>query len=573
MQVDTGLDRARCEAVLEKLIDLRLVRHIESYYEVTHDFVARKIINELADSEEREFKRFRELLSSQAAAYSTTRGTLTNEELLMLYKHRQRIIPNDQELRLLLASWVRGEGPGIYWLLNVPPAKLTDLLAAEEHGQGFTGDEQAKVVLLKRKLGEQPFADGDFSSFRNYQLSWELTRLISEIPHALPDELLRYSLRHRREEVREATIQAIAEQTKAGKLTWISRLRVSASQANFQAYLQLVGMRDIPISNQITASRAQLEFSQLQRLERAATSREAHEQYRRLARLRPPKRVRLFGKALLLLKTGCLCNLLRARERVSREAYSISLEAVRSQVTTAEFKMLLNTYSALAVKPSGQTERRSDDVNAWAIANAISRVSKAEHLPLLRRAIETLRFSPAIRPLILASLRHGALKDFELLLERVSHADEKVELWNHIQIGHEAASLMRRTCTRMPKGLKLCFNRKEFWTYILPKERRKTTAKDLLPIKTADNRALFVRLVGYGMIGVASTRHTTTLVRLSTHEYSQLARAAATRLADLLGENALKVLANEIDVRLRTRNLDPFAYALRYAEMRVFGLV
>jgi hypothetical protein len=120
LQSDTGLDVADCDLALEKLIDLRLVRHVENYYEITHDFVARKVLAELVDSEEREFKRFRELLSSKAAAYRTTQNPLTEEELLMVYKYRQRTIPTPEELHLLLIAFIQGTGPTLYWVLSVP---------------------------------------------------------------------------------------------------------------------------------------------------------------------------------------------------------------------------------------------------------------------------------------------------------------------------------------------------------------------------------------------------------------------------------------------------------------------
>ncbi len=109
---DTGLENFVCEGALEKLIDLRLVRHIDPYYEVSHDYIAKKVISDLADSEEREFKRFRELLTSKASAYQTTQSLLTYRELLILYKHREKVIPTEQEARFLLASWVNGVGPG-----------------------------------------------------------------------------------------------------------------------------------------------------------------------------------------------------------------------------------------------------------------------------------------------------------------------------------------------------------------------------------------------------------------------------------------------------------------------------
>ncbi len=63
---DMGLAQEKCEVILERLIDLRLVRHVADLYEVAHDFLAREISAKLVDSEEREFKRLRELLSSKA---------------------------------------------------------------------------------------------------------------------------------------------------------------------------------------------------------------------------------------------------------------------------------------------------------------------------------------------------------------------------------------------------------------------------------------------------------------------------------------------------------------------------
>jgi len=112
---DAGIPEPICESLLERLIDLRLVRHVGGDYEVAHDFLAREIASKLVDSEEREFKRFRELLATKAAAFEVTRARLTEEELLILYKHKERVLPNDDELKVLVASWVREVGPALFW--------------------------------------------------------------------------------------------------------------------------------------------------------------------------------------------------------------------------------------------------------------------------------------------------------------------------------------------------------------------------------------------------------------------------------------------------------------------------
>ena len=139
---DTGLQASACETALEKLIDLRLARHIDPYYEVSHDYIARKIIAELANLEERECKRFKELLASKAAAYQTTSSLLAHVELLMLYKYKEKIIPNESELRLLLASWVKGAGPALYWILNAEKSKIIDWLRTEESKEELGEEEK-----------------------------------------------------------------------------------------------------------------------------------------------------------------------------------------------------------------------------------------------------------------------------------------------------------------------------------------------------------------------------------------------------------------------------------------------
>jgi hypothetical protein len=116
-----------CEIALETLIDLRLVRHVADLYEIAHDFLAQEVSARLIDSEEREFERIRELLASKSAAFSTTGSVLTVEELLMLFKYKERLLLSDGELRLILASWAEGEGPGLYLLFGGSPSRLVEL--------------------------------------------------------------------------------------------------------------------------------------------------------------------------------------------------------------------------------------------------------------------------------------------------------------------------------------------------------------------------------------------------------------------------------------------------------------
>lgn len=179
---ETSRSPDRCEAALERLIDYRLVRHIGEYYEVSHDFVARKVLFELVDSDELKFKRFRELLASKAAAFSTTKNLLAIEELTVLYAYRDRVLPVGPELRLLLASWLNQRGPALYWLMKADPNQMLLWLDSEI---GTSADEReisVRAVLLKRKLTEQSLTPQDYSLFRGYQLAQEFAGVILENP-------------------------------------------------------------------------------------------------------------------------------------------------------------------------------------------------------------------------------------------------------------------------------------------------------------------------------------------------------------------------------------------------------
>jgi hypothetical protein len=218
---ETSRSQDRCEVALERLIDYRLVRHIGDYYEVSHDFVARKVLVELVDSDELKFKRFRELLASKAAAYSTTRNLLSIEELTMLYVYRDRVLPGELETRLLLASWLDERGPALYWILRADPSQLLLWLTAETSTGSDDRESSVRATLLKRKLAGNVLTPQDYALFRGYQLALEFAGVILEAPLAVPEKVLIHALRHRRAEVRDAALQVIVHQFSRGRWFWI----------------------------------------------------------------------------------------------------------------------------------------------------------------------------------------------------------------------------------------------------------------------------------------------------------------------------------------------------------------
>ena len=63
------------------------------------------------------------------------------------------------------------------------------------------------------------------------------------------------------------------------------------------------------------------------------------------------------------------------------------------------------------------------------------------------------------------------------------------------------------------------------------------------------------------------------LQRLAQHKYRMIAGAAATRLAQLAGDEGIKMLQSAVTTAIEHRNAEPFGGAVRDAEIQRFGLL
>jgi hypothetical protein len=77
----------------------------------------------------------------------------------MLFIYRGRIVPTEPELRLLLGSWVAGEGPGLYWLLDAQKKhQILHWLSAEESAVENDSESRVSILLLRRALEDRRLA-------------------------------------------------------------------------------------------------------------------------------------------------------------------------------------------------------------------------------------------------------------------------------------------------------------------------------------------------------------------------------------------------------------------------------
>jgi len=578
--IDAGLGEKKCEVVLEQLIDLRLVRHVGDLYEVAHDFLARDISKQLVDSDEREFKRIRELLASKSATYTTTRSLLTVEELLMLFKYKERVLASDGELRLILASWAEERGPGLYLLLGATPSRLVELISAEESKAGIADEGRAMLALLRRKASGSPLRQRDWAFFRRYQLGVELAGMISSSPLDCPDQVLLWALRSKRRTVREAAFQAVARKVANGSRQWIALLSKSSSAFYRSAYEQLATREELPlfpINSTSTASRPLREFGFVQRIVRAEPGQALRTSLKDLKKRRPRARIWLFAKGIVTHRTLGLQSTLGKLPRLEASKAATLMNSASGSVSELDFVALLDAYvkwnkkeAAFAAETNQRLWRIYED-KASVLGETILRISAQRNLKLLRDSFQKITLTPSAQYLVLALARFGSSTDIVKIISGVEQADYDIRYWFQIEMGHTFESRMRELGGPVPVALAEICRRKGFWEDSRSRGS-KLARKNELPLKSRDNRALYLRLVAHAIIGATGQDDIELLKRLAQHEYRMIARAAAVRLAQLGGDGGIKALQSASTDAIVHGNAEAFGQAVRAAEMQRLGL-
>lgn len=568
---ETARTPDRCEAALERLIDYRLVRHIGEYYEVSHDFVARKVLFELVDSDELKFKRFRELLASKAAAFSTTKNLLAIEELTVLYAYRDRILPVGPELRLLLASWLDQRGPALYWLMKADRSQMLRWVDSEISTSADEREISVRAVLLKRKLTEQSLTPQDYSLFRGYQLAQEFAGVILETPPAVPDKVLVHALRHRRAEVRNAALQVVVFQVSQGKWAWIERLHKTQSKALRTAYEELVRNPSVPLPSIESSTPAMRQFSVLKQLGFVHSSaKSANALYASIRKLRPSRRNLVFANALRTVRNGRVEKLVLAADRLTANGCREAFAAIDSDLTDTQFEFLLQTYMLWNTERPQKSRLWASNSNALAVS--IYRTANEDRVPLILAALDPIILWWSSRPLIAALLRLGGPQELQAVLKKIANADYQVDYWNHTELGGITEKRLRQVTDRIPTFLWEISETQEFWTHIDNKYRKSASPGALLPIRESTNRPLYIRVAAYAVLGAAREDDEDLLIRLAGHEYGLIARSAARCLVRCFGSKALELLTAQIDESVSRGKAKSIASALAEAEMQLLGV-
>lgn len=502
------LSKSKVEKVLASLIDLRLVRLVNDTYEIAHDFLAKIIASELVSSEERETKKFKNLLASRAAAYESTKAGLTLSEHLYIYKYRNKILITELEFRLLLKSYLSGNGPISYWSKRYSNTKLASWTRQFIPEQPDEIAEAGYRYLIR--LGEPVPLNLLAKAFSDYKQQHELSRYISDFATSDDIELLINLNRKKAEEVVQSSQTALVHLINSCDTTILQKMAKSKSK-----------------NTTLTFEQVALNLSEHYLLEEIREGINSKEQWRKLFSIHAiarkgnhndlvkllslfkeniPKKIKAavikasMRLAIRLNDSNVVKNLLRAKNKFVVEK---ALEAINAPCKEIGIKDLFALYHNLP----------------FLVSKAIYRMTALEDYPELKDLLPTLSLEPPAREFVLALCKFGGEDEFSFLLDLFLNYKGEIIFWNAFAVVNRISDMA--TKKHLP-FLRKIIDIEEFWHYYKENERPQTR----IPLQNYNNMYFIKRLAGTAFGKVAPRREFPIIYKMLSHDYWVVQNAA-----------------------------------------------
>jgi hypothetical protein len=381
--------------------------------------------------------------------------------------------------------------------------------------------------------------------------------------------------------LRDAAFEAVAKKVANGDRKWIAVLSKSSSPSYRSVYEQLAIREDLPLfsmDSARTAPRILREFALVQRIARVEVGPVLRASLNELKRFRPRARIWLFAKGIATHRTVGLARTLMKLPRLASPRVATLMNSASGNLSESDYVALLDAY----LKWNQKEARITGEINmrlsrlyedkATALATTILRLSTKRNLKALRSLLEKITLTPSAQYCALALVHLGSLTDIVKTIKKVEQVAYDIRYWFQIEMGHIIEKRMEEIGGPVPNELLRICRKRGFWNGDLS-WRSKVAAKDKLPLKYMGNRALYLRMVAHAMIGAARQENLDLLERLAQHNYRMIAKAAAARLAQLGGDDGMKMLQSGVTTAIERGNAEAFGLAVRDAEIQQFGLI
>lgn len=498
------------EKTLRSLIDLRIVRAINDHFEIVHDFLAKTVVADLVSSDEREAKKFKELLASRAAAYPITKAILTRNEHIYIYKYRNKILCTEDEVRLLLASYLAGNGPIHYWLRSYPKDKVANW--ARSALSDNNEDVRRNIYRFLVKSGEEVRLSEIVELFSDYKLKSELGELILKLARPGDISLLLKLHRKKGEEVKDASEKALIGLVS----TFDERFFGQLGKSNTQSSRRLFELLSFKLSQETA-------------LEDIRNMWKSHTLPKRMFCIYG------FGKKGRKADLERLQDLLKDRKLGNKYKLAIVKSLVRILPRygkgSAARSLLMNGTASIkrAILESLETtfpELTLEDILLHyekyprETARAVRRLTVKEDLSLLKKVLKTIELNPPARELVLAVCDKGGENEFDFLWRLFTSYGNRIDFWNAPALFRAMANRAGRKHLAMLTKL---IEFQEFWEYYAEDKR----PRKQIPAVDFENVYFIRRLIGITYARVAGRNQFEKLVRLLGHNYWIISNAAA----------------------------------------------
>lgn len=499
---------AEVETTLNLLIDLRLVRSVNGSYEIAHDFLAKIITSELVSVEEREAKKFKDLLASRAGAYETTKAGLTTPEHLHIYKFRNKILCTDNEFKILLESYLRGNGPIRYWAARYTKSKLvkwTQQLLSERRDE----IERAAYRFLM-KLDEKPALSSLAEAFSAWKDQHEMSGYISDFATRRDFELLIKLNRKKTEKVSQASEGALVRLVRLSDAPTLETMANSSSRNTILAFEKVA-----------------LNLGAVLSLEEIRSGLQSHEKWRRLLSICALARKGdsqdfatlqrlLKGKGTQKIKNAVIKTKVRLAMRLGNEKVLHEHLSAQNKLTVEKTLEAIDIpYRTLRIKDLVPLYRKYP----FLVAKASYNISTGGDLPELKRILSRIALQPSAREFVYALCKFGGEDEFTFLLNLFLKYKGKIDFWNAFDVVEQISNIAKN---RHLPLLEKIINASEFWSYYTEKDRPVSK----IPVKNYENVYFIKRLAGTAFGKTATRAKLPTIFKMLCHDYWIIRNAA-----------------------------------------------
>ena len=502
------VSKQEVRTILSRLIDARIVRAVNGSYEIAHDFLANRIMNELVSAEEKEAKMFKDILFSRTAAFDTTRAGLTRTEHIHIYKYRNKIFCNQSAANLLLRSYLAGNGPIAYWAKRYPTQTLVDwCLQITQESTAELAKPAYRYILRKGVSLPLEKVANAFSDYKDqHEFKGYITRLATrnDIP------LLIKLNRKKPELVVQACQETIVSLIRWEDEGYMKEMAKSNNQKTLKTFEQI----SLNLSQRIPLSVIRNGLNSRRQWERlffmfGIGIKGTDKDIQTLTNMKDAKLSKKLRSALI-----------KSTTRIALRLGKVAL--IRRQLKDTDNNVVSNTLEA--IDHPTKTTRAVDLIPYYEnfpflVSKAVLSSYTRSDVPHIKALLKRIKLEPSARELVYTVCKSCPRGVFAFLFKLFLKCEERIDFWNSFAVVDVVSDCA--TSQDLPMLNKI-IHKEEFWKYY----GRVRTPKDTIPVADYENAYFIKRLTAAAFGKVASRKEFPTLFRMLTHDYWVVSHAA-----------------------------------------------